>query len=172
MEKLTAEEIKTLLELEPLEGEGGHFRQTFKASRRVASDWTAGGDGSRSALTSIYFLVTPDGFSALHLLAQDEVFHFYLGDAVEMIQWHPERGELTTFRLGPDLRRGERPQAIVPGGTWQGTRLAPGGTWALLGCNVAPGFEYVDNRIADRAFLDDVRRRFPERAERLGEFIR
>jgi predicted cupin superfamily sugar epimerase len=79
----------------------------------------------------------------MHRLPTDEVFHFYLGDAVEMLQLHPDgRGEV--IRLGSDLAAGERPQVLAPGGSWQGSWLVPGGRWALLGTTVAPGFEFAD----------------------------
>jgi predicted cupin superfamily sugar epimerase len=82
--------------------------------------------------------LTPDTFSALHRLASDEVFHFYLGDPVEMLQVWPD-GSHRVVLIGTDLAAGERPQVVVPRGIWQGARLRPGGRFALLGTTVAPG---------------------------------
>jgi predicted cupin superfamily sugar epimerase len=88
----------------------------------------------------------------MHRLPTDEVFHFYLGDAVEMLQLHPDgRGEV--IRLGTDLAVGERPQVLAPGDTWQGSRLVPGGRWALLGTTVAPGFDFADYTSGRRSEL-------------------
>jgi uncharacterized protein len=80
------------------------------------------------------------------------VFHFYAGDAVEMLQLR-ERGRGTTVVIGNDLQRGQRPQVVVEPGVWQGSRLVDGGQWALLGCTVSPGFEFEDYDAGDRAEL-------------------
>jgi predicted cupin superfamily sugar epimerase len=85
-------------------------------------------------------------------LRSDEVFHFYAGDPVEMLQL-PEGGPGQMIVIGKDLAAGERPQVVVPRGVWQGSRLRPGGSWALLGCTVSPGFEYEDYEAGDRAEL-------------------
>jgi predicted cupin superfamily sugar epimerase len=141
---LTAEEVIRRLELVPHPCEGGFFRETYRAPLTIPGgalprDYS----GDRCASTAIYFLLTPETFSEMHRLPTDEVFHFYLGDTVEMLQLHPGgTGEIA--RLGTDLQAGERPQVLAPGGTWQGSRLSPGGNWALLGTTVAPGFEFAD----------------------------
>src|SRR5260370_38227 len=82
-------------------------------------------------------------FSEMHRLASDEVFHFYAGDAVEMLQLI-EGGGGKIVVIGSDLMRGQRPQVVVERGVWQGARLVEGGHWALLGCTVSPGFEFED----------------------------
>ena len=81
-------------------------------------------------------------------MRSDEIFHFYLGDAVEMLQLDAQ-GAGRIVRLGTDLASGERPQVIVPRGIWQGATLAAGGRFALLGTTVAPGFEYEDYEMPD-----------------------
>ncbi len=106
--------------------------------------------GARAAGTAIYYLLTPDTFSAMHRLASDEIFHFYLGDPVEMLHLHPD-GTHQVLVIGPDLEAGQRPQVIVPRHTWQGARLIPGGRYALLGTTVAPAFDYTDYETAPRA---------------------
>src|SRR6185369_1787456 len=90
---------------------------------------------------AIYYLLTPDTFSALHRLPADELFHFYSGDPVEMLQLAPD-GSGRVVLIGNDLEAGQRPQVVVPRGTWQGCRLLAGGKVALLGTTVAPGFEF------------------------------
>lgn len=125
---LTAEDVIARLELSPLPGEGGWFRQTWAGEAGVG--------------TAIYYLVTdaPGGFSALHRLPTDEVYHVYLGDPVEQLLLYPD-GRSEVVVLGRDLEAGQRVQHVAPAGVWQGTRLVPGGEWALLGTTMAPGFD-------------------------------
>jgi predicted cupin superfamily sugar epimerase len=141
---LTAEQVIQCLQLEPHPCEGGFFRETYRSRLGfAASSLPSEYSGGRCASTAIYYLLTPGTFSEMHRLPTDEVFHFYLGDAVEMLQLHPD-GQGEVIRLGVDLVAGERPQVLALGGTWQGSRLMPGGRWALLGTTVAPGFEFAD----------------------------
>jgi predicted cupin superfamily sugar epimerase len=137
---MTAAEIKQKLRLEPHPKEGGHFRQTYVSAEKLEL-----GRGVRAAGTAIYYLLEKGTFSEMHVLASDEVFHFYLGDAVEMLQLYPD-GRSGVFVLGPDLAAGQQVQLVVPAGVWQGTRLVDGGKVALLGCTVTPGFDYADYR--------------------------
>jgi predicted cupin superfamily sugar epimerase len=102
------------------------------------------------------------------VLQSDEVFHFYAGDAVEMLQLLPD-GSGRVVRLGMNLAAGERPQVVVPRGVWQGSRLAPGGRWALLGCTVSPGFEFEDYASAGRA---ELAAKWPEFAAMIGTLTR
>jgi hypothetical protein len=88
----------------------------------------------------------------MHKLSSDEVFHFYLGDAVEMLQLWPD-GSGKRVVLGQDLARGELMQTVVPQGVWQGSRLVAGGKVALLGCTVSPGFDYADYESGEREAL-------------------
>jgi uncharacterized protein len=150
---LTAERIASLLGLVPLRAEGGYFAETYRSAETVpASALPPRYRGERTIGTAIYYLLTPDAFSALHRLRSDEVFHFYLGHAVEMLHLWPD-GSGRVVVLGPDLERGMRPQIAVPQGVWQGARLVPGGTFALLGTTVAPGFEHADYEGANREEL-------------------
>jgi predicted cupin superfamily sugar epimerase len=90
----------------------------------------------------------------MHRLASDEIFHFYLGSPVRMLQLDPGGGG-RIVRIGSDILAGQQPQVIVPRGTWQGSFLEPGGDFALLGCTVAPGFDYADYEHGDRATLSE-----------------
>jgi hypothetical protein len=150
---MTAEEIIACLGLRPLPIEGGYFAETYRAPESLAAAALPPRyPGPRSLSTSIYYLLTPTTCSILHRLRGDEVYHFYLGDPVELVQLCPDgRGE--RLILGPELRRGERPQAMVPAGTWQGSRLVAGGRVALLGTTMAPGFDLDDFEAGDRAAL-------------------
>ena len=150
---LTAQQIIDRLQLEPLTIEGGHFRETYRAPLLVPRDALPSDyNGNRNASTAIYYLLTPDTFSAIHRVKSDEVFHFYAGDPVEMLQLLPD-GTGRTVIIHNDLAAGHEPQLVVGAGVWQGCRLAPGGTWALMGCTVAPGFDYADFELGNRAQL-------------------
>ena len=122
---MTADEVKQLLHLEPLAIEGGFFRETYRSRWNVSSEYLPDGfRGSRSIGTAIYYMITPETFSALHRLPGTEVFHFYLGDPAVMLQLCPD-GSSSTVTLGPDLAKGHQPQVVVRGHVWQGCRLAP-----------------------------------------------
>ncbi len=153
---MTADEVKRLLGLKPHPVEGGWFVRTYEAAEKIESAGFCDGRyaGARWTGTAIYYLLEPDTFSEIHRLRSDELFHFYMGDAVEMLRLYPDgRGERVV--IGTDLTAGERPQVVVPRGVWQGSRLAAGGSWALLGCSVSPGFEFEDYEEGVRAELMD-----------------
>jgi hypothetical protein len=140
----TAHEIVAKLGLERLPAEGGYFVETYRAAGRIPKEvlpecYT----NARAFSTAIYYLVTADTFSAMHRLCTDEVYHFYLGSPVEMLQIRPD-GSSQIHRLGPDVLSGMEPQVVIPEGVWQGSRLVPGGEFALLGTTVAPGFDPAD----------------------------
>jgi len=159
---MTADEIKALLNLEPHPCEGGWFRQTWRSEEEIPHDaLPARYPAARAAGTCIYYLLEPGTFSEMHRLASDEIFHFYFGDPVEMLQLLPD-GSGKTVILGSNLSRGQNPQLIVPKNIWQGSRLLPGGQVALLGCTVSPGFDYADYETGHRA---DLARDYPQFTE-------
>lgn len=142
---MTADEIKALLHLQPHPVEGGFYRRTYTSAVSVALL-----GGVRPYGTAIYYLLEEGTFSEMHVLASDEIFHFYLGDPVEMFFLLLD-GSSAVVTLGPDLAAGQRPQVLVPAGVWQGARLVDdgktgGGKVALLGCTVTPGFDFADYR--------------------------
>ena len=169
MSTLSIDDIVQILELRLLPEEGGLFRETYRSALTLPPHILAPGySGARSLSTAIYYLITPDQFSALHRVRGDEAFHFYLGDPVEMLVLRPDAtGEIVT--LGTDLAAGMRPQMIVPGGVWQGTRLRDGGSFALLGTTMAPGFDVADFEIGERAALIA---RYPEQAAAITRMTR
>ena len=127
---MTADDVIRLLKLVPLELEGGFFRETYRSRWKIPSDYLPEGmPGQRSIGTAIYYLITPESFSALHWLPGSEIFHFYLGDPVVMLQLHPD-GHVATVNLGPDIAAGHQPQVVVRGGVWQGLRLSEAGKLA------------------------------------------
>ncbi len=158
--KLSAKDVMEKLKLSPLPKEGGFFRQTYKSE--IESQFNQ--SGRRSVCTAIYYLVTPDSFSALHRVKSDEMFHFYCGDPVEMIQIAEQ---LSTHTLGSDLTEGHSPQVLVERGIWQGLRLVSGGRWALMGTTVAPGFEFEDFELGSRT---ELLKEFPNLSDAIVKF--
>jgi len=162
-ESMTADEIKALLHLQPHPVEGGWYRRTYTSDVTVALL-----RGVRPYGTAIYYLLEEGTFSEMHTLASDEIFHFYLGDPVEMLQLLPS-GHSVLSTLGPDLRAGHNVQLTVPAGVWQGTRLVEGGKVALLGCTVTPGFDFADYRSGAYAELSAG---WPQQAARIRRLTR
>ena len=160
---MNAHEIKQLLKLTPHPVEGGWFRRTYASEGTVEL-----ARGMRHQGTAIFYLLEPGTFSEMHVLDSDEIFHFYLGDAVEMLQLFPDGGS-AVLTLGPDLAAGELVQVVVPAGVWQGTRLKGNGKVALLGCTVTPGFDFADYRGGSYAELAE---KWPQEAERIKGLTR
>jgi len=150
---MTVERLKKLLNLVPLPVEGGLFSETYRSSEKVPqASLPSRYSGDRVFGTAIYYLLTPDTFSALHRLKSDEIYHFYLGGPVTLLLLRPD-GESEIITLGQDIGAGQRVQAVVPRGSWQGSFLQPGGAFALLGTTMAPGFDPADFEIGDRRRL-------------------
>jgi predicted cupin superfamily sugar epimerase len=133
--------------------EGGYFRETYRSDEIIARDHLPsrfGGD--RSFSTAIYFLLESGDFSALHTIKQDEVWHFYDGSPLTVHVIDPDGG-YTAIRLGRDITAGEVPQAVVRAGRLFGAALDDADAFALVGCTVAPGFDFADFELADRGQL-------------------
>ena len=162
---MTAEDVIRLLHLQPHPVEGGFFRETYRSAATLPGSVLPHHRGPRSVSTAIYYLLKPGHVSELHVLPGDEVFHFYLGSPVRMLQLWPD-GSGREVVLGSNVAAGQVPQLVVPGGVWQGTRLLGGDGFALLGCTVAPGFDYADYRSATRA---ELTARWPTFAEQIVE---
>ncbi len=160
---MTPEEIIKKLELKPHPAEGGYFRETYRSPNSLPSSALPNYPGERAASTAIYYLLTPATSSRLHRLRGDEIFHFYYGDPTKMLQLSPDGG-VREIVLGSDLAAGQRVQVLVPAGHWQGCRLVDGGSVALLGCTVAPGFEYEDFEAGSRL---ELTRHYPSVAEEI-----
>lgn len=141
------QKIIAQLALAPLPGEGGWFRQTWLSPHHLP--------GGRAVGSAIYFLVTPADFSALHRLKTDEIWLYHAGDALEHATLRPGVPEATLTRLGSDVLAGEVPQLVVPGGVWQGARLAAGGSrgWALVSCTMAPAWDERECELGGREAL-------------------
>ena len=149
--------------------EGGFFKETYR-SRHLIN--VTQGSGStpvqRSVSTGIYFLLEKNNFSAFHKIQSDEMWHFYAGQALEVLELN-EHGELSCTRLGSDILGGEVHQHVVPANTWFASRVAAGGSFSLVGCTVAPGFDFADFCLADRALLVAA---FPQHSQTIAELTR
>ena len=130
-----ATEIIARLDLQP-HPEGGHYRETFRDPR-------LDGEG-RSVSTAIYFLLARGERSHWHRIDAVETWHYYAGSA--LVLQIADDGGTRTVRLGPDLAAGEVPQAIVPAQAWQAAESS--GDWTLVGCTVAPGFDFATFELA------------------------
>ena len=138
--ELTAADIIRLLDLKP-HPEGGHFRETFRDGRRD--------EKGRAASTAIYFLLARGERSHWHRVDAVEVWHWYAGAPLALeISQTPARVE--RVMLGCDLNAGERPQAAVPAHAWQAAQSL--GDWTLVGCTVAPGFEFAGFELAPKGW--------------------
>ncbi|MEZ5409948.1 MAG: cupin domain-containing protein [Acidimicrobiales bacterium] len=140
---MTADEIIAELGLEPLPLEGGHWAQVWIDEHA----------------TAIYFLLQPHDFSAFHRLTGTELYHHYAGAPAELWQLRPD-GTSGCDLLGSDLAAGERPAVVVPAAVWQGSRTL--GAWSLLGCTMAPPFQWDGLEMAERSELLAA---YPDRAE-------
>lgn len=156
------------LRMEP-HPEGGYFRQTYRAGLMIGAEALSQGfSGARAASTAIYFLLEGGNFSAFHRLRSDELWHFYAGSplCVEVIQL---RGEHSSILLGSDPEEGQVFQAVVPAGCWFASHVADWKGWALVGCTVAPGFDFADFEMGKRA---ELLREYPQHREMIARLTR
>lgn len=161
------EQIIHQLGLKPHPREKGFFVETYRSHEKLTwESLPARYDGARPFCTAIYFLLTQDGFSELHRLKSDEIFHFYSGSPAELLLL-PANGKGEVLRLGTDLEKGERPQIVIPAGWWQGMKTT--GEYTLLGCTVSPGFEYQDYEQGTREVLIKQYPQFSDKIIQLTE---
>lgn len=154
------------LELSP-HPEGGYYRATYKADLTIPqSVLPSAFRGNRSVSTAIYFLLQRTDFSAFHRIAADEVWHFYAGNSL-IVYVIDRAGSLSELQLGSDS--GETFQAVVKAGCWFASRLKKPEGFALVGCTVAPGFEFEDFEMAERA---DLIRAYPAHRQLIEELTR
>jgi uncharacterized protein len=142
--------------------EGGWFRETYRSEEvlaRAALPSRFGGD--RSFSTAIYFLLEGEDFSALHRIHQDEIFHFYEGSGLTLHLIDPA-GSYAAVKLGRDLAAGELPQATMTAGSLFGATVNDRGSYALVGCTVAPGFDFADFAMPTRV---ELCRQFPQHGQ-------
>jgi hypothetical protein len=162
-----ADELIATLGLAP-HPERGFYVQTYRAALTLDGAGLPQG-APRAASTAIYFLLTArDRATHLHRLKSDELFHLYEGGPLDVLLLGPGP-ESRVVKLGLDIAAGERPQLVIPHGTWFGTELPPGPTHALFGCTVAPGFDFADFDLAEGP---ELAARWPEHAARIARMTR
>jgi len=156
------------LELEP-HPEGGHFRQTYRSGAQIVREaLPAGFRGACAASTAIYFLLEGKNFSAFHRLQSDEVWHFYVG-APLVIDMIDPNGKYSSILLGDDPESGEVLQGVVPAGCWFASHVADRKSFAVVGCTVAPGFDFADFEMAKRKELVE---RYPQHRDLIHQLTR
>ena len=149
--------------------EGGAFREVYRSELTLPKTvLPLFFQGSRSASTSIYFLLSKGQFSAFHRIASDELWHFYYGDPLHVYEI-AHNGRLFTHVLGSNPEKGESFQTVVKAGSWFASAPAPGSEYALVGCTVAPGFDFADFELAD---LETLSTQHPDHADLIRQFTR
>ncbi len=147
----TAEDIIKLLDLIP-HPEGGFYRETYRSDLFIPDGVIKEFKGGRNCTTSIYYMLTSDSFSSFHRIRQDEIWHYYLGDAIR-IHMLSDSGETQSVLLGTDFKRGQLPQHVVPANTWFAAESEAKLGFSLVGCNVSPGFDFQDFELGCRENL-------------------
>lgn len=149
---MTARHYIQSLNLQP-HPEGGYFAETYRSAESIPSGALPGRfSGMRAFGTAIYFLLERHHFSALHRILADEIWHFYAGGPLQVFVINPD-ATLTIVRLGNEPAKGEVFQAVVPAGCWFGAKSAEGTDFSLVGCTVAPGFNFADFEMGSRTAL-------------------
>jgi predicted cupin superfamily sugar epimerase len=146
------------LQLQP-HVEGGAFRETYRSPAM---------SGNRNASTGIYFLLEDHVFSAFHRIASDEMWHFYDGNPLHIYEIDPS-GNLTIHKLGLNIHLGEYPQLVITAGNWFASRVAGEQSFTLVGCTVAPGFDFADFEMGSRKMLLKT---YPQHAELIQQLTR
>ncbi len=157
------EKIKKILkrlDLKQLEIEGGFFKETYRSKEKL--------ENGKNIATAIYYLLTRKDFSRLHKLPFDEMFHFYLGDEVEMLNLYAD-GTSDIIFLGSDIMKGQIPQFLVPKNTWQASKLKKGGLFALMGTTMSPGFDYMDY-LDGKDHIRELLKKYPDRSRSIKFF--
>lgn len=142
----------TNLNLQP-HPEGGYFRETYRAAESIASEALPNRfSGNRSFSTAIYYLLQKGDYSAFHRINSDECWHFYAGKTL-LIHIIENDGKYYVVKLGADINAGETFQFVVPAEAWFAAEPAENTVFTLVGCTVAPGFDFADFEMADKQFL-------------------
>jgi predicted cupin superfamily sugar epimerase len=156
----SAQQWADLLQLLP-HPEGGWYKEMYRSQGTISPESLPSQfGGERSFSTSIYFLLAKGTFSAFHRILSDEVWHFYSGDALIIHEITPQ-GQYFAHRLGGDVVHGERFQLVIPARSWFASEVCEEGQYGLVGCTVAPGFDFRDFEMAQQSHLVEA---FPQHA--------
>jgi uncharacterized protein len=146
--------------------EGGWYNEVYRSSLVLNKhQLPASFSGERNSCTHIYFLLQKHGFSAFHRIKSDELWHFYAGDTL-IVYEIDSSGKLIEHLLGHELEKGQSFFCVINAGNWFASRSAPGSEYALVGCTVAPGFDFEDFELADRKSLSNV---YPQHADLINQ---
>lgn len=144
--EFTAEQLIRVYDLKP-HPEGGYYKENYRSAEAIPANCLPPRyDGNRPFSTAIYFLLQEGAISRLHRIASDEIWHFYLGGALTIVEF--KDGTVKRTVLGPDVEHGEELQHVVRGGTWFGAFPNPQSKYSFVGCTVAPGFDFADFQMA------------------------
>jgi predicted cupin superfamily sugar epimerase len=136
--------------------EGGAFAETYRGSLKISRQNLPGNfKGERNICTGIYYLLQKNQFSAFHRLCSDELWHFYTGDPLTIYEIDVLTGKLMVHTLGSDFDARQTFQAVIKAGNWFASRICGEGTYALVGCTVAPGFDFAEFEVAERKKLTE-----------------
>jgi predicted cupin superfamily sugar epimerase len=148
--------------------EGGYFSEYYRSTESIPESCLPKRfKTSHVFSTAIYFLLTNKQCSKFHKIKSDELWHFYQGDRLILFVLN-EKGILETIFIGSDYEKGESFQAVIPAGCWMAAKVEEEGEYSLLGCTVAPGFEFVDFEMANRDYLIE---KFPEHKVIIDQFV-
>ncbi|MBN2778504.1 MAG: cupin domain-containing protein [Bacteroidales bacterium] len=142
--------------------EGGFYRETYRCGTEIPQTILGSNfSGDRNVSTCIYFMLVSGNFSAFHRIKQDEIWHFYRGSSLLLYMISPD-GKLSTIKIGSDILNDEIPQLVVPAGYWFAAEVIAENSYSLVGCTVAPGFDFADFDLAD---VNNLCATFPEHEE-------
>lgn len=162
------EKIIQTLQLKP-HPEGGYYRETYRSAGEISQKCLdADYSGKRNHSTCIYHLLTSDNFSAFHRLVQDEIWHFYDGSPITLHLIYP-LGAYSKVIIGRNIEEGQVPQFIIPGGTWFAANISGSNVFSLIGCTVAPGFDFADFEMGSR---DNLLNSYPQHREVIVQLTR
>jgi uncharacterized protein len=151
-----AQYLKERLDLSELPGEGGYYKETYRSDKTIILPSET--DGERSISTSIYYLLDGTQFSAFHRLKSDEIWHFYIGSSITLYIIN-KMENLSEIKLGSNIEKGELFQIQVRAESWFAATVNDISSYALIGCTVSPGFDYLDFELGDRKKLIE---RYPQ----------
>ncbi len=156
MNNKKAQYLKERLDLSELPGEGGYYKETYRSDKTIILPSET--DGERSISTSIYYLLDGTQFSAFHRLKSDEIWHFYIGSSITLYIIN-KMENLSEVKLGSNIEKGELFQIQVRAESWFAATVNDISSYALIGCTVSPGFDYLDFELGDRKKLIE---RYPQ----------
>ena len=156
MNNKKAQYLKERLDLSELPGEGGYYKETYRSDKTIILPSET--DGERSISTSIYYLLDGTQFSAFHRLKSDEIWHFYIGSSITLYIIN-KMENLSEVKLGSNIEKGELFQIQIRAESWFAATVNDISSYALIGCTVSPGFDYLDFELGDRKKLIE---RYPQ----------